>query len=331
MDPFNGSTEKNKEQNKISSKFNIVDEIKSSYILKNIFSYMHPRRKFETIKINKKIQEKMNLGIDDYKECCSKYSSIIIEITPLQNKSGKFINIANKEEEQYYHIYFDDVKEEIKRYYLIENEKVSKIKIKITYQIKSFYELFRYCDCIYSICFPKFYRNTITNMNGMFYFCSSLKKIDFTNFKTDNVKNMNNMFSGCSSLEELNVSNFNTSNVTNMYNMFGNCTSLRKINVSNFNTSNVTNMNYMFNCCSSLKELNVSNFKLNKIKKMSNMFSNCSNLRKLELFNNNYINDCAIDDMFVGISRELKNKIRNENKNIGENAFEEDYFDYDAY
>ena len=128
MDPFNEATSENKESNKISSKFNIGDEIKSNYILKNIFTYIHQKRKLETIKINKKLQKKINLGIDDYKECCSKYSSIIIEITPLQNKSGKFINIANKEEEQYYHIYFDDVKEEIKRYYLIENEKVSKIK-----------------------------------------------------------------------------------------------------------------------------------------------------------------------------------------------------------
>ena len=331
MDPFNEATSENKESNKISSKFNIGDEIKSNYILKNIFTYIHQKRKLETIKINKKLQKKINLGIDDYKEFCSKYSSIIIEITPIRNKSGKFINIPNKEEEQYYHIYFDDNKEEIKRYSLKENEKVSKIKIEITNQIKSFNDLFRYCDCIYSICFPKFYRNNITNMNGMFYFCSTLKKIDFTNFKTDNVKNMSNMFSGCSSLEELNLSNFNTSNVINMYNMFGNCTSLKKINVSNFNTSNVTNMNYMFNCCTSLNELNVSNFKLNKIKKMGSMFYNCSNLKQLELFNNNYFNNCAVDIMFVGIPRELKNKIRNENKNIDENAFEEDYTDYDAF
>ena len=116
-----------------------------------------------------------------------------------------------------------------------------------------------------------------------------------------------------------------------MNGMFYFCSSLKKINVSNFNTSNVTNMNYMFNCCTSLNELNVSNFKLNKIKKMGSMFYNCSNLKQLELFNNNYFNNCTVDIMFVGIPRELKNKIRNENKNIEENAFEEDYTDYDAF
>ena len=70
--------------------------------------------------------------------------------------SIKFINI-DEEDEIYYHIYFNDNKEEIKRYYLYINENVIKIRIIIDYQIKSFKELFYYCKCFKSINFKKFY------------------------------------------------------------------------------------------------------------------------------------------------------------------------------
>ena len=51
---------------------------------------------------------------------------------------------------KYYHIYFDKSKEEIKRNYLNENEKVKIINIRIDYQVKYFKELFLffYCTCI---------------------------------------------------------------------------------------------------------------------------------------------------------------------------------------
>ena len=51
---------------------------------------------------------------------------IELEVIPAKNKYGKFINIK-KEEESFYHIYFNDNKEEeIKRNFLNENE--NKIK-----------------------------------------------------------------------------------------------------------------------------------------------------------------------------------------------------------
>ena len=55
---------------------------------------------------------------------------IEIEIKPVNNKCRQFINI-NKENEKYYHIYFDKNKVEIKRNFLKENENVEKIKIAI--------------------------------------------------------------------------------------------------------------------------------------------------------------------------------------------------------
>ena len=102
------------------------------------------------------------------------------------NEYGKFINI-NEEDEKYYHIYFNDNKEEIKRNKINKEDKVRKIKIIIDSEIKSFYYLFYWCKCIESINFKKFFRKNITNMNSMFYGCSSLKELNLNNFNTNNV------------------------------------------------------------------------------------------------------------------------------------------------
>ena len=72
---------------------------------------------------------------------------------------------------------------------------MTKIKIIIDYQVKSFKELFSRCECIESINFKKFYRNNnITNMSYMFFGCSSLKELNLTNFNTNNVTDMCGMF-----------------------------------------------------------------------------------------------------------------------------------------
>ena len=110
----------------------------------------------------------------------------------------------NEGDEKYYHIYFNDNKEEIKRNDLNKNDNVSKIKIIIDYQVKSFEKLFYNCSCITSIYFKKFYRINITNMSFMFFNCLSLKELNLSNFNTNNVTKMSYMFYNCSSLKELN-------------------------------------------------------------------------------------------------------------------------------
>ena len=50
------------------------------------------------------------------------------------------------------------IKKKLKKQNYFE-ENVSKINIIIDYQIKSFYKLFSYCNCIESIYFKKFNRN----------------------------------------------------------------------------------------------------------------------------------------------------------------------------
>ena len=84
-----------------------------------------------------------------------------MEIIPKKGEYDKFINV-NKKDKSYYHIYFNDNKEEIKNKYKInKKDKLTKIKIIIDYQVKSFKELFSWCECIKSINLKKFYRNNL--------------------------------------------------------------------------------------------------------------------------------------------------------------------------
>ena len=193
---INVSKENNKENE--SAKPNpIIENIKSRYILSKIYNNMTIKKKLEIVKYNKRIQNRLNLDVKDYKEYCE----IEIEIIPAKDKYGKFINI-NENDKLYYHIYFNDNKEEIKNKYEInKKDKVKKIKIIIDYKVKSFKELFYWCECIKSIKFKKFYRNNITDMSYMFYECSSLKELNLNNFNTNNVTDMSSMFYGC--LDEL--------------------------------------------------------------------------------------------------------------------------------
>ena len=257
MDSKDNTEKKIEKLNLIKSKNKFIN-IKSDYILKKLFANMQKRITLKIIKCNINIQKRLNININNYKDFSEKFSSIELEIIPIQNEFGSFINIEKEEDKKYYHIYFNgNKKKEVKSTSLEKNHKVSKINIIIDYQITSFKNLFILCRCIESINFKKFYRNNITNMNSMFAECTSLKEINLDNLKTDNVIDMNCMFSGCSSLKKLNLTNLNTNSVTDMSSMFCGCSSLEELNLTNFNTNNVENMTCMFAGCSSLKKLNL--------------------------------------------------------------------------
>ena len=126
---------------KFINKINKLNNLKSDYFIQKFFEYMSKRKSLETIKYNKYIQKRVNININNYKEYSEKYSSIEIEIIPMKNKYGRFINIYD--DKKYYHIYFNDNKEEIKyKYEIKEGDKVTKVKIIIDYQVKSFKKLF---------------------------------------------------------------------------------------------------------------------------------------------------------------------------------------------
>ena len=278
MNYKNISKEKDENQKKV-----VLENLKSDYFLGIIFDYTKKNKFLEIIKYNKKLQRRLKLSLDDYKEFSELYTPIVIElklndIDDLYTDSNYFININENEEEENYHIYFDNSNEEIKRKYLNKNDKVKKIKIIIDYEVMSLRSLFAFCNSINTITFKKFYRNNITDMSDMFYFSSSIKEINFLSFNSTNVTDMCNMFKACESLIKLDLSNFNTENVTDMISIFNGCSSLEKLNISSFNTSNLYRMSNMFFGCSSLKKLDISDFNTDKVTDMKEMFSRCSSL-----------------------------------------------------
>ena len=197
MDPNSNISKDKNEDLKADKSNSILQNIKSIYMLKRIYINITKKKSLEIFRWNKKIQNRLNISINDYKEYSEIYTPMVIEII-LDNKIyGKYINI-NENEKSYYHIYFNDNKEEINdKYSINEKDKVIKIKIIIDYQIKSFKNLFEYCECIKYVNFIKFYRNNIVNMSCMFFGCTSLIDLNLSNFNTDNVTDMRGMFYKC--------------------------------------------------------------------------------------------------------------------------------------
>ena len=176
-----------------------LDNIKSVFFVSRIFELIEKTKKFELIKYNKKIQKKLNLSFKDYKEYFNylRYDAPIeIEIIPKYRINRYFIKIPSIGPDwKRIHIYFDDKKEEIFRYYFTDQDtNVKKIKIIIDPEQKMLNSLFSGCNSIESISFKRFSRINIVSMSHLFFQCESLKKIDFSHFKTDNVENMENMF-----------------------------------------------------------------------------------------------------------------------------------------
>ena len=294
-----------KTENKIKNKKGKIKceghilNIKSKYILKQVFDNLWKGKTLSIIKLNKIIKDKLDITINDYKNFAKEYSSIIIEMIPAKNIYDKFINI-NKKDEPYYHIYFNDEKEEIKRYYLIDKENVGKILVKINYKVISLSQLFEKCACISSINFKVFQRENITDISYMFKWCYSLRYLNISNFVTKNVTDMRCLFDGCILLNEIDLSHFSTSKVTDMGGMFYNCSSLKNINLSNFDTYNVNNLSWMFAGCYNLKNINLYNFYTPKVKYMNEMFFNCSILEEVNILNFVFKNDVCLDSIFKG-------------------------------
>ena len=164
----------------------IYNNIKSIYIFKLIIKHLEITRFLNIIQYNKKLQKKFNTTINDYPP----HAKIVIEIIPVQNKYDKYDTFFRipKKYNQYYHIYFNDNKEEINLKRINEyigKDKLTKIKTIIDYQVLSLEELFFDCKNIKKIHFIKCQRRDINNMNYMFNGCSSLEELNFSKFKTD--------------------------------------------------------------------------------------------------------------------------------------------------
>ena len=94
---------------------NLLNNIKSKFILKKIVDNIKQKRLLKLINYNKNFQEKLGIGIKDYKKY---YEQIIIEIIPIDkinnNYRNYFINIPYKYK-SFYHTYFNEDEKEKKR------------------------------------------------------------------------------------------------------------------------------------------------------------------------------------------------------------------------
>ena len=102
MESGNLVSEGNANKNHIKS-INKFMKIRADYFLRLLFNNLETKKSLYIAKYNKNIKKRLNININDYKEYSEKYSSIEIEIKPVNNKYVKFINIK-KENEKYYHI-----------------------------------------------------------------------------------------------------------------------------------------------------------------------------------------------------------------------------------
>ena len=129
-------------QSKLIVTNNQLKNVKSDYFIQKFFGYMPKRKSLETVRYNKSIQKRLNINFNHYKAYSEEYSSIELDIIPMEVEYGKFINIK-EEDKKFIHIYFNDNKnKEIENTSLHPDDNVSKISIIIDYQIKSFSQLF---------------------------------------------------------------------------------------------------------------------------------------------------------------------------------------------
>ena len=205
--------------------------------MKKIFKFIGKKSAYNIIRYNKEIQNKCEINKDSYNTV---FNKIVVEIVPCysEDKNNIFIdyNINNHIEITY--IDSNNVKHDLKRNFIMKDDHIKIIKIKINTNYISINKIFRKCEGIKEITFKKFYRNDITDLSSMFQGNICLKKINFSKFKTDRCNNMSYMFSDCVNLKYLDLRIFNTINVNNMKGMFCNCSKLTIIKHNLINQKN---------------------------------------------------------------------------------------------
>ena len=152
---------KDEELKQVKSKVNL-DNITSDYFIERIFNFMKKKLSLEIMKYSKKLQNRLKINLNDYKL----YSQIEIELILGEDKYNNFINIPPKENNDYFHFYFNNTNQEIKRTELNEYDNVKSIKIIIDHQVKSLQNLFLDCQCISSINFKNFIEQILLTRNS---------------------------------------------------------------------------------------------------------------------------------------------------------------------
>ena len=66
----------------IKTRKDLFLNLKSDFFIRKVFTFLTKKAILKIIKVNKKIQQRLNININYYKEYYKKYSSIEIEIIP---------------------------------------------------------------------------------------------------------------------------------------------------------------------------------------------------------------------------------------------------------
>ena len=113
----------------------MLNGIKSGLVFKEIIKSLKKRIYLKIFKYNKMFQHRQNIDIKEYKTFLQIEIELFLdEKAPFRGNKKKFINyIGNKAS---YHIYFEDNEKEAKRNYIINEDNIKKVTIKIDRDIK---------------------------------------------------------------------------------------------------------------------------------------------------------------------------------------------------
>ena len=95
---FDDLEEKEKDKIKQIKSKDKFENLKCDYFLNKLFNNLERKKILNIVKYNKKTKKRMNIINNDFKEYSEKYSSIEIEIKPVNNTYGTFINFKNEDE-----------------------------------------------------------------------------------------------------------------------------------------------------------------------------------------------------------------------------------------
>ena len=261
----------------------LLNKIKSSYNLKELFTFVDEKKELDLLKYNKYLRNRIDLTLDHYKTFKNIVINLEFDEDYLNSLKNEFMETKNKIENKNYEN--EEEKKKLNDDLKKNNEELTRIRfmgLPFFNQYKEFIKIF-YDDKQGE---TTAFFNYLDNKN--------IPKIKILIDKNANIDDCFSMFANCMSLKEIKFVKFNTKDITSMRHMFYLCSHLRNLDLSNFDTSNVTTMFGMFKKCNLLESLKISEtFVTSKVKDMQYLFDNCNNITTLDL---HYLDTSNIDN-----------------------------------
>jgi surface protein len=297
-----------------------LNQIKSPYNLKEIFTFVKEKTKLKIIKYNKYLQNKIGVTLEDYETL----NNIVVNIkfTPeyINKLKEEYNEIKKKIEKKEYD--GEQKKKELENDLYLKGQELKCRFMGAPFfnQNKEFIKVYLddvpvenprfFIDFLKEQTIPNIIKVTIDKKSNvkdffcMFAKCRAINELTFKRINTKEITSMNYMFYDCINLKSLDLSEFETNELTNMFGMFKNCQKLENIKLSdNFITPKVTNMQYLFEDCWALLSIDVHKFDTSKLDCTVYMFKNCKNLVNLDVSNFNTDNVYETHAMFEGCEK----------------------------